>query len=317
MSRPLLALLILGTLLCHACRQDSSAPAPAPREPNAALALTDWVAHPRLVLNDGTTDLRIISAAPNVTEICCALGLADQLVGRTRYCTYPPAVHDVTDIGTLVDMSVETVVGLRPDLVLVAGESRQILDRFTQAGLRVESLPDDSLADLFDAIARVGRLTGREQTAAALANGIRADLQRVLAHHADTKRRRVLLLTGPLATPPAPPFVAGPGSFYDELLRHAGHANAAPADAPPFGPLALEALLATRPDVIIELVPEPAQRPDGDASALAAWQPFQQLDAVRDGRVRIIPGGQHFVLGPRIAETLAALCEAIESDHGG
>lgn len=257
---------------------------------------------------------RLVSAAPNVTEICAALELTPCLVGRTRYCTYPPEVLDVPSIGALNDLNAETLLGLRPQLVLVAGTSRQTSERLERLGLRYESLPDVSLADLFTSVARVGALTGRAQAAARLEATIRAELDAAAAKCAGGPKQRVLLLTAPLPDPPTQVDAAGPGSFYDDLLRLAGQTNVAAAGGRAFAPLSLEFVLRADPDVIIELSPDGAGRGGGDADAVRAWSRIGPLRAVAKGRVHVLVGPEHFVLGPRIAQTFAALCTKLAGE---
>ena len=291
-------------------------PAAVPAMTTSTSALRDWVLYPE-VANDEAAGkcARLVSAAPNVTEICCALGLAGCLVGRTRYCTYPPSVERVPSIGALNDLNVEALLGLAPDLVLVSGASRAITERLSRLGLRFETAPDVSLADLFASIEEVGALTGRKETARLLVEGLHTDLAAVAARLACRPKVHVLLLTAPLPDPPARVDAAGPGSFYDDLLRLAGHANAVEAPAGAFAPLALEFVLRADPDVIIELVADPSLRPAGDADAIRVWSKVGSIKAVTEGRVHVLVGAQYFVLGPRIARTFEALCELISGDR--
>jgi len=276
------------------------------------LQLHDWALHPRVVEQEADAPpQRIVSGAPNVTEICCALGLIDQLVGRTRYCNYPPAVRDVPAFGALIDTNVEVLLKLKPDLILLAGQSRALTERLARQNLRLVSLPDRSLNDIFTAIKKVGTLTHRPQTAEMLCHAIRADLDRVTDRFAGTPPARVLLLIGTLSDPPMPPFVAGPGSFYDDLLKRAGHTNVVAEHGAMFAPLSLEFILRADPDVIIELDPDGRARPQGDADALRAWNKVGPLQAVAKRRVHVLTGQQYYLAGPRIAQTYRALCQAI------
>ncbi len=271
----------------------------------------DWTVAP--LVDDAERDRpcpRLLSAAPNVTEICCALGLADRLVGRTRYCDHPPAVRGVPSIGALNDLNVETLLSLKPELILVSGHSRAVTERLARLELRYESVPDTALADLFTAIQRVGELTNRPVTATRLVAAVHTDLDAVTTRWRSGVPARVLIVAAPLPTPPTPPTAAGPGSFYDDLLRRAGHTNVADTGRP-FAPLALEFVLRADPDAIIELVPDDKARPHGDADARTAWARVGPLKAVRAGRVHTLIGPEHFVLGPRIAQTHEALCQAI------
>ncbi len=316
-----LASLGLLPILLAGCTRAPPTAAPSGSTPVAQTAetsLTDWVRNPPLAESEQDAACpRLLSAAPNVTEICCALGLRDCLVGRTRYCKYPPSVEAVPSIGALNDLNTEVLLEIRPDLVLVSGSSRAIRQRLAGLGVRLESLPDTSLADLFLAIEQTGALVGRVQTARRLVELIRADLDAVAARFAGTPRVRVLLLTGPLSDPPRQADAAGPGSFYDDLLRRAGHVNVVPAGGRAFAPVSLEFVLDSDPDVIIELSADGASRPNGDADARRVWSKVGPLRAVAAGRVHVLVGPQHFLLGPRIAQTFEALCRTISPDQDG
>lgn len=289
-----------------------AATAHAPAATAAEPALRDYVLRPDLLEEQPPPpQLRILSAAPNVTEICCALGLRSSLVGRTRYCVYPPDVAALPSIGALTDVSTETVISLKPDLILIAGSSRELAERFSRLEIRLESLADTSLDDLFVAITRVGELTGRPRTAAALVGNLRAQLAAVAAAHRHDPPRRYLLVTGLLADPPAPPFVAGPGSFYSGLLQRVGHRNVMPDDSRAFGSASLEYLIAADPEVIIELDPDGQSRPGGNAAALRTWARVGDLAAVRNRRICVLTGPQHYLIGPRIAETFREMLDCL------
>jgi iron complex transport system substrate-binding protein len=279
-----------------------------------AVKIADRVVAPKVAPGESTPpNLRIVCAAPTITEICCALGLRGQIVGRTRYCTYPPGIESVPSIGALIDVNAETLLDLKPDLVLVSGHSRSMTDRFRELNIRYEALGDATLDDIYASIRKVGDLTGRSQTAADLVAQIKRDLEAIVAHFADVPRTRYLLLVGALSDPPTPPYVAGAGSFYGELLRSARHLNIVDFDDRPFGPLALEYIVRHDPEVILELDPEGKLRPGGDADALRVWGQIGPMRAVERKRIHVIPGPQHYLPGPRIAETLYALLDAIAS----
>ncbi len=285
--------------------------------PAGVLTLPDRTRQPSIHPDEvGLPALRIVCAAPNVSEICCALGLRECIVARTRYCTHPPELASVADIGALVDVNAERLFQLHPDLIIVSGASRALTERLAPLGLRLESVPDSDLADLFAAIARIGRLCGRPRSAELLNADIRAQLDRVDTEFRGVSSARVLLLTGTLPDPPQPPFVAGRRSFYDELLRRAGHLNVAPEDAPAFGALSLEVILKLDPDVIVELDPDGHARPAGDADALRVWAEVGPLTAVRTRRVHVLTGPQHYLLGPRLAQTYSELCRALAGPDG-
>jgi iron complex transport system substrate-binding protein len=292
----------------------SDAPQGRTKSPADRVALVDWPSHPQVEPEEAnSTPLRIVSAAPSVTEICCALGLRSQLVGRTRYCSHPREVLDIPSIGALIDTNVEVLLGLKPDLVIIAGESRLLADRLSPLPLRVESVPDFTIEDVLASIRRVGDLTGRQRTAQRLVENIRAELNAVRDACRLEGEPRVLILTAVLSSPPSPPYVAGAGSFYDDILRLLGALNAAPEHHAAFSALSLESILRLDPDVIIELDPDGRGRPNGDADAIEAWRRVGPLSAVKNRSVKVIRGGEHYLAGPRLAGTMQAICDAISA----
>jgi len=315
-SVPLAWALLFGCGRPDATGPAETKPARTASRPSSDLKLRNWVLEPPVADSErATRPLRVVCAAPSATEICCALGWRDGVVGRTRYCRYPPGIEAVTAIGAADDTNTEALRALHPDLVLVAGTSRVITDRLERLGLRFASLPDQSLADIFTAIERVGAATGRPETAARLCAGLRAELEQVRRRYAGVPAARVLLLLGVLSEPPTAPFTAGPGSFHDDLLRLAGHQNVADVGARAYGPMSLEMIVRSDPDVIIELDADGRGRPGGDAEARRAWSQFRALRAVANRRVYALKGQHHHVPGPRIALSFAELCGAIAGER--
>jgi iron complex transport system substrate-binding protein len=213
----------------------------------------------------------------------------------------------------LTDVHTEIILSLKPDLILMSGNSQAQRDRLVPLGLRLESVPDTTLADIYTAVRTIGEFTQRDEAAEALCR--RMELQIVATDEAfrETPPRRVLLLIDTLADPPRPPTVAGGGSFYDDLLKRAGHENVASDVAAAFGRLSLEAIVHADPDVIIELDPDGTVRPNGAADALRVWSKMEGLSAVRNKRVHVLTGPVYYLPGPRVPRIYADLCKAIAS----
>ena len=299
------------TAFAFGCDRPDASPASFAPVVASSFTLEDRVRHPVIDESERTRPLqRIVSLSPTATEICCALGLREALVGRTRFCEYPPEVASVPIIGTLLDVQAETLVQLKPDLVLYSGTSRAQIDRIAPLKLRIESLPDRSLPDVFTSIRRVGELCGRPHTAAAVCETIERDIARSADAVRITGTPRVLLTIETLGNPPRAPHVAGAGSFYDDLLKRAGCVNVVESTAS-FAPLALETIAQLDPDVIIEIAADARTRPTGDPDALRAWERLGPLKAVTSRRVRVLPGGEYFLPGPRVAFLFDRLCRAI------
>src|SRR5439155_11954920 len=96
----------------------------------------------------------------STTELCAALGLLDHLVARSSYCDWPPEVANIPAVGALLDPDRERLMALRPDIVLLPGSSRMLQEAVANTGLRVLSLPDSTLDDVYASLRTLGRLMG-------------------------------------------------------------------------------------------------------------------------------------------------------------
>jgi len=141
--------------------------------------LTDDLGHVHILKHPPQ---RIVSLAPNITEILFALGLEEKIVGVTRYCNYPQQAQKKERIGGMVDLDLEKVISLQPDLVIAfRGNPLRLIRRLKNLQLSVFVLEQGTtLESVFSLIERIGLVTHREKAAASLVDGLNKDYKRVL-----------------------------------------------------------------------------------------------------------------------------------------
>lgn len=276
---------------------------------SAVLARDRLIGSELLTVDASGIPQRIASISPSTTEFCAALGLTDRLVARSSYCDWPPEVLRVPAVGALNDPDLERLVGLRPDLVLIPGQSRFLQDALAGIGVPVLSLPDSRLEDVYSALLILGHATGREVVAEEKVNSIRRELAMLARPAKPQLGKRVLLSFSESRIPPVNPWVALPGSYPDELLQLAGHMNAMEASGREWSEVSLEAVLRADPDVILEFWP--TAKPGAEELAKQAWAQVGSMKAVRNNQVHVIVGANHYIPGPRVAETLRVLEEVL------
>jgi iron complex transport system substrate-binding protein len=233
---------------------------------------------------------RLVSLVPSTTETLAELGVADRVIGRTRYCVRPsPWVDGVPTVGGTKDPDLRAIAALRPDLILVNTEENRP-GQFPQLAAMAplwEGFPRDVDGAVSD-LARLAAAVGAEQAGRAL-------LARISA-------ARAALRASASARPPwrfaclvwrRPWRATGPDSFASALLAEAGGINVVPAGTaryPAFGP---EELAAARPDLVL-LPSEPF--------------PFEAVHATELGetglRARLVDGQLLFWHGSRLAAAL-------------
>jgi iron complex transport system substrate-binding protein len=235
--------------------------------------------------------------APAAAETLALLGASDRVVAVGDWVTEPPELARRPRLGSYDAPAAERVLELGIDTLITSASvaGRRERAELARLGVRVVELDTSTFAGTLAAIEQVGALVGRERAAAALVAGIRARLESVAARVAGAPRPRVLAVVGR-----EPLYVAGPGSHLDELVRLAGGANVAADAGTPWALVSLEAMLARRPEVILDCSDN---RPDAPRGALAGpWASWPFLPAVAGRRVFLIDPERLTIPGPRLAE---------------
>ena len=244
---------------------------------------------------------RIVSMAPNVTEILFALGLGGRVAGVTRFCDYPPEARSLPRIGGLVDPNIEIVRSLDPDLVIAfRGNPLRLVDRIRKLGLPVFVLDiGEGLEDLPLLISKIGLITGAEARAEALAAGLRGRLGAVDAalKGIDSRPKVFVLLYGQGL------WTCGGESYVDDLIARAGGANVAAALPKKWVLYKRERIIRDDPDVVFIL-----SRSSKDFAAgrdwLAGMAGIEAVSAVRSGRVYELDENAASRFGPRLVDVL-------------
>jgi iron complex transport system substrate-binding protein len=258
-----------------------------------------------------TSPQRIVSMAPALTEILFALGVGDRVVGVTTYCDYPPEARERAKIGGFSNPSVEAILALEPDVVVVnpAGGNRDSALAVETAGVALEVVAAETLSDTYVAIRKLAELCGVEQRGEELAASIRERIARVAERVADRPRVPALY-----CVQIEPLIAAGRGTLPAELMELAGGINVIESDRYPR--IGIESVLATSPDVILQSRMDTTD-PDADGIALDFWKRWTSIPAVRHGRVFVFDGTTSLRAGPRVADAVEMLALSLHPEISG
>jgi len=247
---------------------------------------------------------RIVSLAPNITEILFALGLDSSVVGVTDYCDYPAAARSKPRIGGMLNPNLERVLDLHPDLVLMSGSGnmKSDFDKLTSAGVAVFVTYPRTVDSVLASISTIGALTGSKPTADSLVRALRNQKEELVRKARETPRESVLMLLS------LSPLVAiGPGTFLHELLTLANADNIAHDATMAYPVLSREDILRRQPDVIIAT--NDIVRTADDI--LRAYPEWKSLKAIQKRRVALVDASIVSRPGPRVIEGLKTILQAI------
>ena len=255
---------------------------------------------------------RIVALAPNLTETLFALGLGDRVVGVGAYSTWPPEAAKKPRLGGLFDANLERIVSLQPDLAVLLPSERDLADHLRPLGVDALLVPNETLADVERSFTLIAQRCGVAESGERLAAEWRAGL----APAPVAGKPRVLVSAGRPEGRLADLLVAGPDTFYQELLDRLGAVNVF-ADAPVRYPkVSLEEVVARAPDVILELRSEDVT-PGVRRQLVSDWDRLGSVPAVRRGRVHVLAGDHTVIPGPRLPRLYAEMRAALEGETQG
>jgi iron complex transport system substrate-binding protein len=287
------------------------------------------------------TAMKIVSLLPSATEIICELGLRDQLVGVTHECDYPPSVVGLPKVtrtliptdassseidalvrdrlgaqSALYALDMETLERLQPDLIVtqalcdvcaVAEEEVRNAACLLLSGPRVINLEPETLEQVLECIRAVAIATGIESRGEATIAALRARVDAVIARGRNVRNRpRVALLEWL-----DPPFSTG--HWNPELVRLAGGQDGLGREGEKSVTLRWEQVVAWQPEIVlISCCGFTAERTMQEIDVLRDVPGWEDMPAVRDGRVYVTDGASYFSRpGPRLVDSLELLAHVI------
>ena len=242
---------------------------------------------------------RIITLAPNLTEIVYAVGAGDRLVGNTTFCDYPQEAKQVAKVGDTLQPNIERIIALRSELILISTASQ--LETFTkqldERGIAVFITDPHDLEGVFRSIGTVGDLLGQQPQAETLINNLRARARAV-----EDAVKSNAPVTVFYQVSPSPLWTAGRRSWITDLIRRAGGKSVTGEVEGEWMRYSDEAALASQPQAIIMAT-------GGEKMEVAAA--LQKSPAVINKRVYGINGDYLSRPGPRLIEGLEQIARVL------
>lgn len=254
-------------------------------------------------------DLRIVSLAPNVTEIIYALGSGDQLVGRTDYCNYPEEAFAITSIGTLWEPNLEAILSLDADIAIASSiVDPSFIDSLKAAGIEAyQFYEEESLDGTYALIEKVAACIGKEAEAAEIVKSMKDRIAAVQAKvstiPADQKKSCVYMIGyGEWGD-----YAATGETYLNDVIEVAGGINAAASGS--FWSINKELLIAEDPNVI--LLGAYSYSDPNDVKHFTELAPYSELTASKTGNVLTINGDAAERQGVRTADSVEEIAKAL------
>jgi iron complex transport system substrate-binding protein len=250
---------------------------------------------------------RIVSLAPSITETLFAVGADDQIVGVTDYCNYPEEAKLKTRVGGVINPSIETIISLKPDLIILSmeGNVREDFNELVSFGIPVFVTNPRTLSGIHKSIGDLGTLTGHAEQAAHLVQMMLAR-EDSLRSAALGRKRKVLFIVSL-----QPLIVVGSKTFVAELLDLAGGLNIGGTSSSTYPTYSREAVVAENPEVLLVMSGIVAEPRD----LIRLFPEWERIDAIRTQSVFTLDADIVSRPGPRAVNALETLSHIFHGEQ--
>jgi iron complex transport system substrate-binding protein len=234
---------------------------------------------------------RIVSLAPNITEILFFTKAGSLLKGVTRFCNYPAEANLIEKIGGIYDPDVEKIISLDPDIVIATkdGNPRQAVDFLEGAGIPGFVINPRNMEEILAAMENIACLTGAPGDIFKRIDSLRAELKRGNGRR-EEKKARVLFLVSQ-----RPLIAAGKRTFIDEMIERAGGINVAGRYDLSYPRLGVEDILSLSPDLIFWVPSMGGQSGEGQLDRLRSILKSDAIELIPvDSDIYTRPGPRLF-----------------------
>jgi iron complex transport system substrate-binding protein len=251
---------------------------------------------------------KVISLAPNITEILFALGLDEEILAVTSFCDYPEAAFLKPKIGGFTNPSIEMIVSLKPDLIIATrdGNRKETIQRLKDLGLPVYVIDPKGFDGVMKTVINVGEVVRRQDEAQRIVTNMRTKKENILALTQSLSKPKVFFQVGD-----APIVTVGKATLANDLIRLAGGRSISEDESANYPSYTIEAILLKAPEVIIISSMESKR---DHLNLVKKWQNWKSIPAVKKNAIYVADSNLVDRPSPRIVEGLEIMVKMIHPE---
>jgi len=251
---------------------------------------------------------RIVSLAPNITEILYDLGVEDRIIAVSSDSNFPVKAQEKAKVGTFWQPNTEMIISLKPDLVITLSfqQQRAVANTLQRLGYNIVTVKIDTIADLYEAIAKIGDAVGCSGAADKSVSNIRSRIESIKSKLQNIPKPRVIC-----SVQNEPLRVAGTESFLNTLIELAGGVNVIGTTLAKYPQISSEQIITAQPDVILQSAMGTEKLEAQLQNACSFWRRWPNLPAVANNRIYIIDPDLTLRLSPRLPEAIIKIANCL------
>jgi len=246
---------------------------------------------------------KIISAAPNLTEILFKLGLGDKIIGVTNLCDFPSDAKSKEIVGDLLNLNYEKIISLKPDIlfITVEGNTKESYNKLSELGIKVFVTNPRSLKGIDKTIIDFGKIFKLEEIADNIVSEFELRKNKILSSTKSSSKKSVFIVSF------SPLIIAGKNTFINELLTACGLDNIAGNSIVPYPVYSREEVLNKNPEIILSTL-DLIKNKDEILNLFPEWQ---NISAIKKNQVLLLQSDIFLRPGPRYIDAIEILHDKI------
>ncbi len=253
---------------------------------------------------------RVISLSPGITEILFELGFGELIVGNTKFCNFPPQSNSIKKIGGYLDINMEMIIDLQPDVIFHYPEHSLRLRKLKEV-TKLVRVEHKNISDMLNSIKTI-RLELKSKTAGeALIHRIKSKLNGIRNRKKNSERKKTLIVIGRDPGQLRNITIIGNGDFLNEVLNISDGENAYNGKIS-YPSVSIESIIKMDPDIIIEF--SFLEKAPSKDFMISLWKNFPLIRAVSLGNIQIIRDDYWVRPGPRITKIAESLYEMLHPE---
>jgi len=245
-----------------------------------------------VIFQSNNAPQRIISLAPNLTEIIYELNLDSLLIGNTKYCNYPEQAKQIEKVGDLLTVDYEKIIMLNPDLIFITteGNSKESYEKLQRLGFKVFVSNPRNFDGIKKTVVDISKIFAKEKIAQ---NKIAIWDKRIEIIEAESSNFK--LQKGMFLISLKPVMLAGNNTFVNEFLKIVGIKNIAFESQANYPVFSREEILKRNPQIIIHTI----FNNNADAEISQNYPEWKKIDAIKNHKIIYVDPDLFFRPGPR------------------
>lgn len=226
---------------------------------------------------------RIIALSPAINETLYALGAGESIIANTEFCNYPPQAKDKPKVGGYFSPSLEKILSLNPDMVIMQENNARFAQKLEQLGIKTMVIKIDSYPYIRQSIYSIAHFVHKENEGKAIVNELD---QKLHSLKGIVKDQKILMVFGHNTDLSKPLYVSGQNLYFDDIIKESGNLNALQSKHKGQPVLNLENIIAINPDIVILLAPNTHELGLTKEALINPWMTLP-INAVKNKKIYV------------------------------